>query len=246
MCRSRRKSAGACSSCKVAEGDRVNQGDLIARLDTRDTELALARARADRAQADAQLRLLLAGSRPEDIRQAQAQATASRADVAAAAADLSNAQADLERYEALLRANAGSRKARDDAQMRRDVAEQKVRGGEGACPRERGIRGARQGGLASAGDPGGARPAGRRGRADRDQREGARRRHDRRAGRRRGHREAGQRRRARCAANAARRDHRPGPCLGRGLRGRADCAARRSSDSRRRCSPMPARAFPAS
>ena len=119
--------AGRVLELKVAEGDRVTKGDLIARLDTRDTELALARARADRAQADAQLRLLLAGSRPEDIRQSAAQATASRADVSAAEADLANAQADLDRYEALLRANAGSRKARDDAQMRRDVAEQKVR-----------------------------------------------------------------------------------------------------------------------
>ena len=118
---------GRILELRVAEGDRVNKGDLIARLDTRDTELALARARADRAQADAQLRLLLAGSRLEDIRQAQAQATAARADVSAAEADLANAGADLDRYEALLRANAGSRKARDDAQMRRDVAEQKVR-----------------------------------------------------------------------------------------------------------------------
>lgn len=117
---------GRVLELKVAEGDRVNKGDLIARLDTRDTELALARARADRAQADAQLRLLLAGSRVEDIRQSAAQATAARADVSAAEADLGNAQADLDRYEALLRANAGSRKARDDAQMRRDVAEQKV------------------------------------------------------------------------------------------------------------------------
>jgi membrane fusion protein YbhG len=118
---------GRVLELRVAEGDRVNKGDLIAHLDTKDTELALARARADRAQADAQLRLLLAGSRTEDIRQAQAQATASSADVAAAEADLANAQTDLDRYEALLKANAGSRKARDDAQMRRDVAEQKVR-----------------------------------------------------------------------------------------------------------------------
>jgi HlyD family secretion protein len=117
---------GRVLELKVAEGDRVNKGDLIARLDTRDTELALARARADRAQADAQLRLLVAGSRPEDIRQALAQATAAKADVGAAEADLANAQTDLDRYEALLRANAGSRKARDDAQMRRDVAQQRV------------------------------------------------------------------------------------------------------------------------
>jgi HlyD family secretion protein len=117
---------GRVLELKVREGDRVSAGDLVARLDTRDTELALARARADRAQTDAQLRLLVAGSRPEDIRQAQAQATAASADVAAAEAELANAQADFERYEALLSANAGSRKARDDAQARRDVAQQKV------------------------------------------------------------------------------------------------------------------------
>lgn len=61
----------------IAEGDRVKQGEIIARLDTRDVDLALQRARADRAQADAQLRLLQAGARAEDIRQADAQAAAS-------------------------------------------------------------------------------------------------------------------------------------------------------------------------
>jgi HlyD family secretion protein len=116
----------------VAEGDRVEAGQLVARLDTRDAELAIARARADRAQADAQLRLLLAGSRPEDIRQASATATAAAADIGAAEAELANAQADLERYESLLRANAGSRKARDDAQARRDVARDRL-----AATRER-------------------------------------------------------------------------------------------------------------
>jgi HlyD family secretion protein len=117
---------GRILELKVAEGDRVNAGDLVARLDTRDTELALQRADADRAQADAQLRLLLAGSRPEDVRQAQAQAGAADADVAAASADLTNAQADLDRYEALLRANAGSQKQRDDAKARRDMALERV------------------------------------------------------------------------------------------------------------------------
>src|SRR5262249_3677589 len=97
---------GRILELKVKEGDRVNAGDPIARLDTRDTELSLQRAEADRAQADAQVRLLLAGSRPEDIRQAEAQAQAADADVAAARADLSNAEMDLERYDSLLRANA--------------------------------------------------------------------------------------------------------------------------------------------
>jgi membrane fusion protein YbhG len=117
---------GRILELRALEGDRVNAGDLIARLDTRDTELALTRARAERAQADAQLRLLQAGSRPEDIRQAQAQAEASGADVAAARAEVQNAEADLSRYEALLKANAGSLKARDDARVRRDVASQRL------------------------------------------------------------------------------------------------------------------------
>jgi multidrug resistance efflux pump len=64
------------------------------------------------------VRLLLAGSRIEDVRQAEAQAEAAQADVAAAEAELSNSQTDLERYESLLRANAGSQKARDDAKAR--------------------------------------------------------------------------------------------------------------------------------
>ncbi len=72
---------GRILELKVKEGDRVNKGDLVAQLDTRDTELSLQRAQADRAQADAQVRLLLAGSRPEDIRQADAQAQAADADV---------------------------------------------------------------------------------------------------------------------------------------------------------------------
>jgi HlyD family secretion protein len=117
---------GRVLELSVAEGDRVTAGQVIARLDTRDAELAIARMRAERAQADAQLRLLLAGSRQEDIRQAEAQVTAAQADIAGAESELRNAEADLERYESLLRANAGSRKARDDAQARRDVARDRV------------------------------------------------------------------------------------------------------------------------
>jgi HlyD family secretion protein len=117
---------GRILELKVKEGDRVNKGDVVARLDTRDTELSLQRAQADHDQASAQVRLLLAGSRVEDIRQADAQAQAADADVAAASADLTNAQTDLDRYESLLRANAGSKKARDDAKARADVAEQRV------------------------------------------------------------------------------------------------------------------------
>jgi HlyD family secretion protein len=110
----------------VAEGDRVKQGSVIARLDTRDIELALQRAQADRAGADAQLRLLQAGSRPEDIRQAEALAAASAGELAAAEADLSAAETDLQRFERLLQSNSGSQKQRDDAATRRDMAGDRV------------------------------------------------------------------------------------------------------------------------
>ena len=119
--------AGRVIEIHVSEGDHVAAAALIAKLDTADAELALTRARADRDQADAQLRLLQAGARPEDIRQAEAQVASADADTSAAAADLAAAQADVERFEALLASNSGSRKQRDDAVARRDVAQERVR-----------------------------------------------------------------------------------------------------------------------
>ena len=122
----------------VNEGDRTAAGDVIARLDTRDIELQIARARADRAAAEAQVLLLLAGSRAEDIRQAEAQVDLAEAEVAAVTAELGAAEADLERFEALLEANAGSVKQRDDVAARVDVGRERERGA-----RER-VRGARE------------------------------------------------------------------------------------------------------
>jgi HlyD family secretion protein len=122
--------AGRIVELNVAEGDRVGKGDVIARLDTRNTELEIARARAERAAADAQLRLVQAGSRREDIRQAEAQVEAAQADVTAIAADLRAADEDLRRFESLLAANAGSQKQRDDARARVDVGKERQRGAE--------------------------------------------------------------------------------------------------------------------
>jgi HlyD family secretion protein len=112
----------------VAEGDRVESGAVIARIDTADVELALKRAYAERDQATAQLKLLQAGARVEDVRQARAQAQSAAADVAAAESELQSASADLQRFEQLLQANAGSRKQRDDAATRRAVADARVAG----------------------------------------------------------------------------------------------------------------------
>jgi HlyD family secretion protein len=118
---------GRVLEMKAVEGARVNAGDVLARIDTADTDLALRRAQAERAQAEAQLALLRAGSRAEDIRQASSQMQSAQADVRGTEAELAAATADLERFDGLLEANAGSVKQRDDARTRRDVAASRLR-----------------------------------------------------------------------------------------------------------------------
>jgi len=108
------------------EGKRVTAGDVLARVDTSDLQIALRRGEADRDQALAQLKLVQAGARTEDVRQAAAQTQSAQADVAAAQAELSAATADLQRFEALLQANAGSRKQRDDSLTRQQVAQARL------------------------------------------------------------------------------------------------------------------------
>ena len=110
----------------VKEGDRIKAGDVVARLDDTDTAIQTTRAQAERDQAVAQLRLLQAGARAEDIRQARAQVDSAQAEVAAAEAELQSARADLARFEALLASNAGSRKQRDDAATKVAVADARV------------------------------------------------------------------------------------------------------------------------
>lgn len=117
---------GRLVSRKVAEGDHVAAGSPVAILDTADTELAIARARAERTQAEAQLRAVQAGPRVEDVRQAEAQVAAARADVPPAEAELAAAEVDVQRFEQLIAANSGSRKQRDDAVARRNVARERV------------------------------------------------------------------------------------------------------------------------
>ena len=130
--------AGRLLELRVGEGDRLAAGAVVAQLDTADATLTLARATAERAQVDAQLRLILAGARPEDVRQAEAQVAATEAEVRGGDAERDAAQADVDRFEALLASNSGSRKQRDDAAPRRDVAKER-----GLSARER-VRAARE------------------------------------------------------------------------------------------------------
>jgi HlyD family secretion protein len=124
------EAGGRILTFPVTEGDRIEQGRQLLTLDPRDAELSLRRARAEWAQADANLRLVMAGARAEDIRQAESQVAVARAEVSAARAELAAAEQDLERFETLLTNNSGSRKQRDDAATRRQVAEDRVAAAE--------------------------------------------------------------------------------------------------------------------
>ena len=173
---------GRLVDLQVAEGDRVSAGDLVALLDTRDIDLQIGRARADRAAADAQVRLLQAGARPQEIRQAEAQVDAVTADAAAAAVELRAAEMDLQRFQALLLANAGSQKQRDDAQARVDLARQREAGARDRIRAATEVVSRLQAGPRREEVEGCARPSRGRRRATRGLREEARRRNGRRAG----------------------------------------------------------------
>jgi HlyD family secretion protein len=118
---------GRVENVNAVEGARVNAGDTLVVLSTTDVSLVISRVRAERDQALANLRLLQAGSRPEDIRQLEAQAAAAAAERQAADAEVSAARADEARFEQLLRNKAGSQKQRDDAVARRELAEARLK-----------------------------------------------------------------------------------------------------------------------
>ena len=93
------KIGGRIAAVNVQEGQRVEAGAVVATLFPGDIDLALARIRTDRAQAVAQLNLLLAGPRPEDIKLAEAQAAAASADQHAAETELASARIDEARFQ---------------------------------------------------------------------------------------------------------------------------------------------------
>ena len=125
--------AGQVAEVPVGDNQRVHRGDVLARLDDRDLQAALAQARADVAVAEA------------DIQSAQAQLrlqastiTAADADVASAEASAVYAKADFARYSDLVRTGNGSL-------QRAQQAESDIKGRDAAGARARAAaEGARQ------------------------------------------------------------------------------------------------------
>lgn len=108
------KLGGRLERLTVKEGDRVERGQELARIETVDLELQRRQVQAERDQAQAELSLRLNGARAEDVAELEAQ-------IRSLEADLQAAERDLERMQGLLDKGSGTLKARDDAQARRDV-----------------------------------------------------------------------------------------------------------------------------
>jgi HlyD family secretion protein len=106
----------------VQEGDRVRQGQLLARLDTRRLDPQVAQAEAQAAAQRQVVKRLRSGSRPEEIAQA-------RANVESAKADAVNARQQYERIKSAAEMSAGRAVRQQDVDSARaalQVAEAKL------------------------------------------------------------------------------------------------------------------------
>jgi len=108
--------SGRISAVKVQEGDKVGAGQVLAELDPVPFRTDVDSAKADLAQAQAQLDKTRRGFRVEEVAQA-------RANAAQRAADLENAQVTLRRQQQLVAAGLVTHQQIDDAQARVHMSE---------------------------------------------------------------------------------------------------------------------------
>lgn len=109
------KIAGRIEQVAVDEGDTVQAGQVIARIESDEIEVQVAQAKANLAAAQAKLNELKSGSRPQQIAQAGAATEQARA-------GFENAQRNYERLEALYNQGAVSAQQLDTAQTALSVA----------------------------------------------------------------------------------------------------------------------------
>jgi HlyD family secretion protein len=108
------KNPGILAELLVDQGDRVTQGQVIARMKNDDNQAQLVQARAKVAQAEARLAMLKAGNRPEEISQAEARVEQAQARVAEAQARLDLADQKVQRNRSLADQGAISRDRLDE------------------------------------------------------------------------------------------------------------------------------------
>jgi HlyD family secretion protein len=103
----------------VRRGDRVKAGQVLARMDAQEAQIALAEAVAALAQAQARLDNLREGARPEEIRVIEAE-------LASATAGEAEASRTEQRIASLTLRGAATQSQLDDARTARDVAQARV------------------------------------------------------------------------------------------------------------------------
>lgn len=99
------KNSGTLVELYVEQGDKVSQGQIIAKMDSADIQARIAEARANLAQNQAQLDQVLAGNRPQEIAQAKARLAQAEAQLAQARAgnrpqEIAQAQAQVDAAQA--------------------------------------------------------------------------------------------------------------------------------------------------
>lgn len=115
------KVAGRLAELYVEQGDKVQKGQVIARMESREIEAQLLQAQARLSRAQAELDRIVAGNRPEDIAEAQARANQARARLDQLQAgsrpeDVAEARANVNRTQAQVR----------EAQSRLNLASEQV------------------------------------------------------------------------------------------------------------------------
>jgi HlyD family secretion protein len=108
------KAAGRLAELLIEQGDRVQQGQIVARMDNRELLSQRNQAVAELARAQSSLDLLKAGNRPEAIGQASATVNQARAEVASAEARLALASQRVQRNQNLATEGAISRDRLDE------------------------------------------------------------------------------------------------------------------------------------
>lgn len=108
------KTAGRLAKLYVEQGDRVQQGQTIARMDSQELDARRDQALAELSRTEANLALLKAGNRPEAIGQAQASVSQAQAEIAAAQTRLDLASSRVQRNQSLANEGAISRDRLDE------------------------------------------------------------------------------------------------------------------------------------
>ncbi|MEO8026874.1 MAG: efflux RND transporter periplasmic adaptor subunit [Bryobacteraceae bacterium] len=114
------KVVGKVAWIGVDKSDKVKKGQVLVRLEDDDYKAQVQQARGAVQSLDAKLAELVAGSRPEEIQRA-------KADAAQAQADLQNAKVTLDRTAGLVKEGVLSKQALDDANARYNAAQARFR-----------------------------------------------------------------------------------------------------------------------